>query len=89
MTMENMTFDGLIEITRNQAPRLFFEVGAETLAEIRKFRDYAGSYAWNPESRSDQPDTLLGYPIKIVPGNGARLITVVTEDVNIVRLQDL
>jgi HK97 family phage major capsid protein len=36
-----------------------------TLAEIRKFKDQSGRYVWQPALQSDDPSTILGYPVTI------------------------
>lgn len=38
-------------------------MNSATLSVIRKFKDSTGSFIWQPALASDQPATLLGYPV--------------------------
>lgn len=39
-----------------------------TLARVRKFKDAAGYYIWQPGLAPDAPSTVLGYAVKEMPG---------------------
>lgn len=83
--MKTITPDELIEISIDQRPKVFFEIGRDVFPQIRSLHDDAGAYLCSPSFQPGKPDTLLGYPIKMVDGDGVRLITVVNDNVNIVR----
>lgn len=65
----NVTGDGLIEFALSlPAP---YRVGARwlmsslTAASVRKLKDGQGNYLWNNDYRTDQPASLLGFPVEI------------------------
>ena len=56
---------GLIyELKRPYRKDAAFIVNDQTIAKIRTFKDNNGAYMWQPSYQSDEPDKLLGYPVR-------------------------
>lgn len=54
-----------------------------TLAEIRKMKDGQGNYLWQPSFQAGQPDSLLGYSLRIdskMPNLGANAMPIAFGD---------
>ncbi len=67
-TVTTLTADDIINLIyslkRAYRKEASFIVNDQTIATIRTFKDNNGAYMWQPSYQSDEPDKLLGYPVR-------------------------
>ncbi|MDD4370423.1 MAG: phage major capsid protein [Anaerostipes sp.] len=67
-TVTTLTADDIINLIyslkRAYRKDASFIVNDQTIATIRTFKDNNGAYMWQPSYQSDEPDKLLGYPVR-------------------------
>jgi len=71
--MRKISADELIEALYNQKPVQYWEIGEEIIDSIRMAKDETGIYL--ACSNGTNCESLLGYKIKIVSGDGYRFVT--------------
>ncbi|WAW14078.1 phage major capsid protein [Peptostreptococcus equinus] len=60
--------DDLIDLVhslkRPYRKKAAFIMNDKTIAQVRKLKDNNGAYIWQPSYQEDEPDRILGYPVK-------------------------
>lgn len=68
-TATEVKFDGLYEakysIKEQYQPRLSWIFHRDVVKQIAKLKDADGQYIWQPSTVADQPDRLLGKPVRM------------------------
>jgi hypothetical protein len=64
----------LIEFAESVRPAIVWEMDEATFNRIKFLHDDALVYLWNPKNKEEQPNTLLGYPVNIVPETCLRIV---------------
>jgi hypothetical protein len=66
--------ENLIEFAESIRPVIVWEMDEATFNRIKLLHDDALVYLWNPKNREEEPNTLLGYAVNIVPETCLRIV---------------